>query len=339
MIKFNAAEIKQNLRFLNRCTEKEGCPAFEWSASGFEMRFCGHSVFLDFEKAKTEQPIYALCEIDGVRRDFAVCDSSTTFRALDLGEGEHFLRFLKCSEPRLSDEDARLTLKQIAIDGEKIEILQKPAAKERKIAFFGDSITCGYGVLDSGDSGVFKTCYQDATHAYAYLTASAFDADFQIVAQSGQGVVCCFDKTAGYRVSEYFEHNSRFLKDQYDHSSFKPEVLVFNIGTNDNVARVEKEVFTKAACDLLRQVRAKYPEAEIIWMYGLMGGYIGQAAKDAVELMSENDGKLHFLPVSCISRANDEVGAAGHPNVKGQKRGAAALVELVSQFTGWEAQK
>lgn len=339
MIKFDAVDIKQNLRFLNRCTEKDGYPAFEWSASGFEMRFCGHSIFLDFEKAQTEQPIYALCEIDGVRRDFAVCENSTTFRALDLGDGEHFLRFLKCSEPRLSDEDARLTLKQIAIDGDSPEILQKPTAKERKIAFFGDSITCGYGVLDSGDSSVFKTCYQDATHAYAFLTASAFDADFQIVAQSGQGVVHNVEKKPGYRVSEYFEHNSRFLKDQYDHSSFTPDVVVLNIGTNDNVARVEKEVFTKAACALLEQVRGRYPESEIIWMYGLMGGYIGEAAKDAVELMSENDGKLHFFHVPCISRANDEVGAVGHPNVNGQKRGAASLIELVSQITGWQARK
>ncbi len=337
MITFDAREVKQNLRFLNRVSESEGYSVFEWSASGFEMRFVGERLFLTFEKGETEQPVYALCEIDGLRRDFAICGSREVFRAADLGSGEHFLRFLRSSEPRLSDNDARLILKEVRIDGENPEILNKPCGKTRKIAFFGDSITCGYGVLDSGESNTFKTCYQDVTKTYAFKTINAFDADFQIVAQSGQGVVCCVDKTAGYRVSEYFEHNSRFLRDQYDHASWKPDVIVLNIGTNDNVARVEKEVFTKAACALLEQVRGRYPEAEIIWMFGMMGGYIGQAAGDAVELMSKNDAKLHFLQTPCISRAKDEVGAVGHPNEKGQQMGADLLIPLVSEITGWQA--
>ncbi len=333
---FNAREIKQSLRFLNRVSECEGYPVFEWSASGFEMRFVGNRLFFAFEKGKTEQPIFALCEIDGVCRDFSVSEDGGVFRATDLGEGEHFVRFLRSSEPRLSDLDARLILKEIRLDGENPEILDKPCGKKRKIAFFGDSITCGYGVLDSGESNVFKTCYQDATKTYAFKTINAFDADWQIVAQSGQGVVCCVDKTAGYRVSEYFEHNSRYLKDQYDHLSFTPDVVVLNIGTNDNVARVEKEVFTKAACALLKQVRESYPDAEIIWMFGMMGGYIGEAARDAVELMSKNDSKLHFLHTPCISRAKNEVGAVGHPNENGQQMGADLLIPLVSKITGWK---
>ncbi|MBQ5816168.1 MAG: hypothetical protein IIW33_01775 [Oscillospiraceae bacterium] len=336
MVICDGKEIKESLRFLNRVSECEGYPVFEWSASGFEMRFFGDRLFLTFEKGQTEQPIYAVCEIDGVRRDFTVSESGGVFRALDLGGGEHFLRFLRLSEPRLSDSDARLILKEVRIDGENAEILEKPCGKSRKIAFFGDSITCGYGVLDSGESSVFKTCYQDATKTYAFKTINAFDADFQIVAQSGQGVVCCVDKTAGYRVSEYFEHNSRYLRDQYDHSSFTPDVIVLNIGTNDNVARVEKETFTKGACALLEQVRSRYPEAEIVWMYGLMGGYIGEAACDAVELMSKNDSKLHFLKTPCISRAKDEVGAVGHPNEKGQQMGADLLIPLISEITGWQ---
>jgi hypothetical protein len=295
------------------------------------MNFKGNGIDLFLNKSKTAMPIYTMCEIDGARYNFAVSDSDI-FRIEGLKDGEHHLRFLRITEPRRSDGESYLFLTAVWIYGEG-EILPPPEEKKRRLAFFGDSITAGYGVWGKDEHIPCYTKYQDSTKTYAFMTIEHFDADFQIVAQSGQGVVSDCGGDHGYLVSEYFEHDSPFRRNQYDHSQFNPDVIVLNIGTNDNVARRDHEEFKEQGLKLLSQVREKYPTTPIVWMYGMMGGGIGDAVEKTVEAFG--DSKVYFLRTRCVSSAKGEVGSMYHPSVLGQKMGAEALIPLISQITGW----
>ena len=93
------------------------------------------------------------------------------------------VQIIKLSECAMST----IGIKPIKLgEGEKIE----PAkAKNLKIEFIGDSITCGYGVDDPDKEHHFKTSTEDVTKAYAYKTAQALDADYSMVSISGYGII------------------------------------------------------------------------------------------------------------------------------------------------------
>ena len=46
-------------------------------------------------------------------------------------------------------------------------------------------------------------------------------------------------------------------------------------------------------------------------------------------IKSMNDPKLFFLPLETIYVKENEVGAVGHPNERGQRRAADALIKLI----------
>src|SRR6185369_6962338 len=71
-------------------------------------------------------------------------------------------------------------------------ILTKPAARSRQIEFIGDSWTAGYGDMSTtrdcnSNGGVTRNSNADST--FAALTAKDFNADYQIMAWSGLGMV------------------------------------------------------------------------------------------------------------------------------------------------------
>ena len=319
-----SVEFKDSIRLLNRTSFQEGHLCLEWSASGFELEFSGDGIAVYFEKNKTQMPIYIAAFVDGVRRNFAV--NSKEVLVIDgLENRRHSFRLLKITEPRYCDADPRLFVTEIRLFGEGAEVKAAPVGKNTKISFFGDSITCGYGVLGKETDDEFFTHQEDVTRSYAFLTAEKLKADWQIVAVSGQGVVLNSSGERGYPISQYFEHCSAFLKNQFDHSSWQPQAVVINIGTNDCNAKADAGIFRQAADRLLSQVRSAYPLAHIVWMFGLMGGSLAEVIRDVVEEKKLSDKNISFLPVPCISREKNQIGARWHPNVNGQKMAAELL--------------
>ena len=57
--------------------------------------------------------------------------------------------------------------------------------------------------------------------------------------------------------------------------------------------------------------------------------------QEAVALAAETDDKIHYLALTPIALAQGEVGTCGHPNVRAHRRAAAALIQKISEITGW----
>ena len=59
----------------------------------------------------------------------------------------------------------------------------------------GDSITCGYGVEGDVEDEIFCTAKENPSKAYSLLTAQELNAEYQIVAWNGKGVISAYTVT------------------------------------------------------------------------------------------------------------------------------------------------
>lgn len=331
-MKFTADIINnEKIRILGRHTELDGCVALDWSNSGITFRFEGTGIWLGFGEYKAPIPAYVKLIVDGDERRASVVNGSEKVMVDSLDEGEHTATLLKITEGV-----DKLLLKELTVIGAEPKLLDPPAPKSRRIEFFGDSITCGYGVLAEQSVTVYNTYEQDSTKAYAYLTASAFDAEMRSECISGQGIICNCDGKVDYEVPKFFMHASR-TKEKHDHSTWVPDVVVINAGTNDVGGGIADGIITEGAINFILSVRNQYPNAKIVWFYGMMMyGYV-DAIKKAVETVNLTDKDVYFLTCDSIFNREGETGAVGHPNELGQRRGADALIAKIAEITGWEA--
>ena len=322
-------ELNKNL--LGRSVFCEGALALCWSASGFETTFRADTAILHFVPGyHADQPAYVKVTVDGHAAKYAIVSGGEKILLENLGEGEHTMRLL-----RITEGEAPIYVDALELVGEDCAILPPPALPKRKIEFFGDSITCGYGDLAAKGISLFRTYEEDVTAAYAYRTAEALGAEIRIEAISGQGVVLNCRGEQGYRIPDFFEHITRKGREQHDFSTWQPDVVVINAGTNDGGGQVPEDVFGEAAGRFLDRVREVYPKAEIVWFYGLMGLRYAKVLDEVIAGKRETDAHMRFVPVRPIYEYEDETGANGHPNEKGQARGADVLTTALKVFMGW----
>ncbi|WP_157601747.1 GDSL-type esterase/lipase family protein, partial [Saccharomonospora halophila] len=130
-----------------------------------------------------------------------------------------------------------------------------PPAPETRLTFLGDSITQGVNVLgtESGPDG------SDATLAYPWLVAAAFDAGLEQVGFGGQGVT-----TGGSGgvppAMETVDHTCADVPTE----PWTPQVVVLNQGTNDDLDGADEPAVESAYREYLHRVRRHYPDALIL---------------------------------------------------------------------------
>lgn len=219
------------------------------SASGFEVRFRGtelvaevqtlsggtkypngmFSVFVDGETDSNARILKT--EASGGLRDKITIVSG-------LSEGEHTVKVLK----RTPSNRDRLIVSEISTDG---ELLTAPAKPSVDIEFYGDSITCGEGVLreykdENGNliddnSSYYTQETQNVFQSYAGECAKNLGAAFRVF---GRGGIALKYRKAGdpYTVSNNYESVAVDLPASdypYDYNSYRPSVVVVYLGTND----------------------------------------------------------------------------------------------------------
>ncbi len=310
-----------------RCLDTEHGLGLIWSMSGFRASFTGSRIILHFAGLHVDQPVYVRVRLDHTEQTFAVTDGREKILLKASGNGPHTLRF-----SRLTEGNVPLYVRALEIPDASASILTPPAPSDLRLEFLGDSITCGYGVLAGPDVHIFTTYEEDASAAYASLTAEALNADYRIEAISGQGIICNCAGEIGYRIPEFFEHKAREFRTEHDFSSWIPHAVIVNASTNDGGAQVPDETLGAGASAFLLRIREVYPDAHIIWFYGMMGLRYEKELARVVEKLRLTDEKIHFEPVRPIYEFADETGANGHPNVKGQRRAAEQLTACLRRI-------
>lgn len=229
--------------------------------------------------------------------------------------------------------------------------LTPTADRPRRIQFVGDSITCGFG-CEQKDGELFDTAGENCCAAYAIRTAQMLEADWHLVAQSGIGIYSsCVEEGATqpntrclmpslYRYTDLSCDEIRGWKPEiWDNTRWQPQLVVINLGTNDALYagnhpdRVQQ--FGEAYAAFLRQAAAANPGAQLLGVMGVMDGRLCEEAKRRADALSAAGLPVHFYRQT-PQKAEDGIGAAGHPSVLTHEKSAKALAEVIRQLMRWD---
>ncbi len=327
----NSKEISfrdtNNYKIYGRTVVDEDGLLISWSNSGVGLRFKGERLEVSFASYTAEQPVYVKAFVDGKAQRFCLSGSYLKIVIDCEKDGVHTAKFL-----RISEANEYLTFKGFKVYGKAPEILEPEKDKKLKLEFMGDSITTGWGVLAPKSQTGFFTYEQDSTKSYAYMTAELLDADIRTEAMGGQGVYRTCGQNEGVQFKKMFDLALR-EREGYDHSTWTPDVMVLNCGSNDVPGGTTNEKMYDEGNFLLDKIRHVYPEAKIIWVYGMMNSnYIPTLKKLIADKRRAGDKNMYFLPVDLIYSKKDEVGAVGHPNVNASVRVSKKLATLIKRI-------
>lgn len=230
--------------------------------------------------------------------------------------------------------------------------LTPTAGLPRRIQFIGDSITCGFG-CEQKDGELFDTAGENCCAAYAIRTAQMLKADWHLIAQSGIGVYSsCVEEGAVqpntqclmpflYRYTDLSCDMIRgWAPEIWDSSRWQPQLVVINLGTNDALFagdhpdRVRK--FGEAYAAFLRQAAAANPGAQLLGIMGVMDARLCKEAQRCVDALNAEGLPVHFY-WQTLQKAEDGIGAAGHPNVITHEKSAEELAEVIRSLMHWPA--
>jgi lysophospholipase L1-like esterase len=269
----------------------------------------------------------------------SVYSDTTLVLAEHLANGNHSVKIVKRTEGNLG----MAILKALLIDAEG-GMMPPPAPSGRKIEFIGNSITCGYGAESDTKTEDFRPETENAYKSYASVLARSFSADYHMISHSGQGVVRNYgyeDPVSPYTMPDRYKQTMDTRKDPlWEFSSWIPDMLVINLGTNDfsTLPHPNETVFNKKYTDLIRFVRAVYDSVPV---FCLVGPMIDEPCYSYVKNMVEgnrnflNDKNVYFIGIPTYLMSESDWGA-WHPNYAGHIKMAEHIVPVISSVMGWD---
>lgn len=251
---------------------------------------------------------------------------------------------VKLSESPMST----IAIKEIRATGSKIA---PTPDKDLLIEFIGDSITCGYGVDDPDKDHHFATSTEDVTKAYAYKTAEALNADYSMVSFSGYGIISGYTndkKVEAQTVPQFYTKlgyswatNGSFVPAnvEWDFSKRQPDVIVLNLGTNDDsytkTDSAKQEEYCAAYTEFIKKIRANNPDAKILCVLGIMGDRLFDYVQLAVYNYTEETGDTNVSAMKFdVQSADDGYAADWHPSETTHQKAADKLAAEIKNILG-----
>lgn len=241
----------------------------DWSASGIEFTATlKGDIFFEVntsaKKGGGKEGCYFRAYVDGeaylngTSPYYELKNGAGVITLKNIPEGTHTIRLVKVSGYTL----ANVELKNVYLNGTVSETA--PAEKDLFFEFIGDSMSCGWGVVGNHD-GAYTD--QDATLAYPYLVSDALNADYSVVALSGQGII-----KGNPGIAHGYKYASPFRSKTTEYSfTRKADVVVINADTNDAYSQYPEETYLKALKAFVEYVRQKNgADAHIVLVCNMM---------------------------------------------------------------------
>lgn len=341
---------ENNAKLIGRTLKTDGITwlvhsgsAAEFTINGTEasVTICGDSGINSDEKYRPRYGVY----VDGkLVKDVVMGEKEQTVKLFSgTASRTAAVKIIHLSEAN----NGCIGVKDLTVTSSSSTPVKPTPKKELMIEFIGDSITCAYGVEAGSQYESFSTATENFTLSYAYLTAQLLDADYSAVCYSGHGIVSGYTndgtKNTDSLVPPYYEMvgKPKDYQTQWDFSKNPADVIVLNLGTNDD-SYASKELETRGAEyqelyeDFLRQIRKCNPDANIICTLGIMGAtelypYIEAAVNEV------GDPKITCYE-SPVQDMND-LGADWHPSSKTHEKNAYLLADKISTVLGRPSDK
>jgi len=203
---------------------------YTWPGIYFEGRFQGTGVGIVLNDSVNDYDV----AIDGTTVAKLVTPGQTTYWVNNLTNGAHTVRLVKRTESAWA---AGQFGGFVAAAGGTI--LAKPVARTRQIEYIGDSYTAGYGNMatqhDCSTIGGVPL-NSDADLSFGALTAHSLNADYQINAMSGMGMVRNYNGSSpGTDFRTYYNKTLQAVNNDlwYNPGTWHPQLVVVGLGIND----------------------------------------------------------------------------------------------------------
>ncbi len=340
---------KSNVKLLGRALVRDDILRLTLSGTGCEFTFTGCKLALTVG-------VESDCFNDGRRcnmpRIAILCDGRIIVKKLIEQRSERFdivssetpvtktIRIVKLSECAFSHAEVS------PAETDDGAVIAPTADKPLKIEFIGDSITCGYGVDDSNLQSEFSCEAENAMKSYAYIAADLLGADYSLFSYSGYGIISGYSGNGVRNTREllppYYEScgfsyssvNGTKLQDiPWDFSAFVPDIIVLNLGTNDNsfcaFHNESYREFEDSYLAFLKVVRRCNPNAHIICSLGIMLTEPLPYIENAVKRLGDSN-----VSVFRYTMQNGLLGFGSnwHPSEDTQRRAGEELAEYIKSI-------
>jgi len=219
-------------------------------------------------------------------------------------------------------------------------LLEPPAKPERRIEFYGNSITCGMGIEAADGDPDDNMAEENNFLTYAAITARNLNAEYSCISKSGIGIIISwFDLVMP---DYYYRLNPDDPNSRWDFSLYRPDVVVVNLFQNDswlikNLDPIpDSTAIVAAYVDFINKIRTEYADAFIVCSLGSMDAtkkgspWPGYIEKAVAQMQSEGDAHLatYFFPFKNWYK---------HPRVRHHADMAEGLTQFVGVKMGWIA--
>lgn len=369
MIELNEYALSEldNLKIHGRITGCLSPLTLFWTGSGIELNLKASELWVELEAAyETYEPWIAIL-INGVlvSRQMVTCGKHfiCVYRGMSK-EVTNNIRIIKETQAPNEDPSSRLQIHRVRTDGEFAPVEDKPL----KIEFIGDSITSGEGAVGAKSEEDWIMMWFSAVYNYTYMVAEAVNAQYRVLSQSGWGVYTGYDNNPKKNMPAYYEKvcgtlNGDMNKElgafnDNDFTLWQPDVVVVNLGTNDEAAfnnpmwkdeltgkthkqrknpdgsfnKEDLKKFEEAVTDFLYKLRRYNPNAHIIWAYGMLGDGMMAAIKRGIDDYKFKSGDLHISFLTLPNTTDQTLGARFHPGILSHRQAAKVLADYIKKI-------
>jgi hypothetical protein len=311
-------------------------PIFWWPGNYITAYFEGTSIKAKFNDLGNNYFAVIIDDNPEVVLDLGY-GTGTYLLAGNLPDEVHKVVLFKRTETNISTGEGAVKFLGFELDNGKGLVVPPPRPYKR-IEFYGDSITAGFGVDSTSNSGAaqYKNNYLD----YGARTARMLNAEYHCQAISGVGIYkSWWQYPAGDNASMYEDYY--FLETAtttWDFSKWIPQVVVINLGENDkNVGGVTQSQAEGYYRDFALALRGHYPDAHIIFALGSMSAADSATWKGYIDNVTNllngpayNDEKVHRL---FFDKINDTVNR--HPVASEHLLMAQQLTDFIIDKVPW----
>ena len=319
------------VKWLGRTFVSENAVNCYNTASGFEADFYGTEFCAQILAAGNKKtPRICVLIDDEISPEKRIIDLTQTnvekeyVLAENLSMGQHKFRVYKLTEPYTTS----LAFTSLKTDG---YFLNRPLDKPLKIEVYGDSITTGHKNMrttpaepaDSTDN------IQNGCLTYAWLAAEELNAEINVMARTGIGMYSAWGSSYVLRdnwkktyLSEYDYLHTPLRNPEWDFTSYVPDVVLINIGTNDYWYQKDVELYKSELKKFTDELFSLYgADTKIVYLGGMMIAENIPAMKAVADLYEENVTVLR-LPAS----------EASHPRKADNVKAGQVLAEYLEKI-------
>lgn len=353
--------LSQKIKPIGRTFLKDDMLFANFSGSGIKCNVSGNTLKVTLFATRfnddNNRPFVSIL-VDDKRYDFGLDLEYKTIE-LPLTDGVHEVQILKRTEASVS----HMAIKEISVDN----FYELTEENRLNIEFYGDSLTCGFGVLSTDPSEPFRTITESFLDGYSYLIAKGLNANYSAISVSGFPVYKS-RWNQGFNVdsiadlisySSYQDDMTFEIGVRWDNANYKADLVIINLGTNDESyftpgqdwvdALISKTGSYEAACkekEFIDKLESLYkrivkffeelyevygPNLKVLYLLGMVdvSSFIYEAINKAVNEFNNPNVKHYKL----TGPTKDSIfGAVWHPGSKMHENTAAEVLKVIKEF-------